>query len=49
MADQKARTEMILALNPSELCHIKHCETPTDVWNLNLKMFMNRSTRKEPY
>ena len=31
--DQKARADIILAINPSELYHVKHCTTSKDVWN----------------
>lgn len=31
-ADQKARADIILAINPSELCHIKHCATSNEIW-----------------
>jgi len=30
--DAKAKADIILAMNPSELCHIKHCVTSNDVW-----------------
>ena len=31
-SDKKARADIILAINPSELCHIKHCTTSKEVW-----------------
>lgn len=32
LADQKAKADIILNICPSELCHIKHCQTSRDVW-----------------
>ena len=30
--DKKARPDIILAINLSELCHIRHCTTSKEVW-----------------
>lgn len=30
--DRKAKADIILAMNPSELCHIKNCVTSNEVW-----------------
>lgn len=32
LADQKAKADIILNISPSELCHVKHCQTSRDVW-----------------
>ncbi|KAG5326833.1 COPIA protein, partial [Acromyrmex heyeri] len=32
LADQKAKADIILSISPSELCHVKHCQTSRDVW-----------------
>lgn len=32
LVDLKARADIILAINPSELSHIKHCKTSHEVW-----------------
>ncbi|CAL1677514.1 unnamed protein product [Lasius platythorax] len=41
-ADQKARADIILAMSPSELCHIKHCTTSNEVWRKLEEVYHSR-------
>jgi len=46
-ADQKARADIILAINPSELCHVKHCATSNAVWNKLKQIYESKGPAKK--
>lgn len=46
VADNKAKSDIILSISPTELKQIKGCETSRDVW-LKLEEFSSRKGRRE--
>ena len=48
-SDKKARADIILAIlvNPSELCHIKHCTTSKEVWEKLEEAFRSKGPARK--
>jgi hypothetical protein len=46
-ADQKARADIILAINPSELCHVKHCATSNAIWKKLKDVYESKGPAKK--
>lgn len=45
--DRKARADIILAMDPSELCHEKHCVTSREVWTKLEEVFQSKGPARK--
>lgn len=46
-SDKKARADIILAMEPSELCHVKHCATSKEVWAKLVEVYQSKGPARK--
>lgn len=45
--DAKAQADIILSMSPSELCHIKNCDTSTEIWTKLSNVYASKGSARD--